>query len=149
MQTARTYNRFSYGAWVNPSASPVSDTILWKNNEFRLQTDASAIPTCSIYYSGAWQTAATATSIIPTSEWTHLMCVYDGTTLWTYVNGVPEGSQTLGGSVASSTNALNVARTSAGAGYFAGRIDDIRIYPIALPPAFVGQVMTNGALQFR
>lgn len=144
-----TYTQVSFGAWVNPNSTPTSDTVFYKNLEFRLMTDGSGRPECEIY-SGSWQPAAVGTTVLPAGEWSHIMCVYDGQNLMTYVNGALETSILETDVITSDTATdLDIARDSSSANYWSGRIDDLRIYAIALTPPLISSIYSNGALHFR
>ena len=143
-----TYTNASWGGWVNPSSSPTSKTIIHKNNEFRLTTNSSGDPQCE-RYSGSWQPAVTSPSALAQSTWTHLFCVYDGVNLKLYVNGILINSLAQTNAMTSSAaTALDIARDSAGSGYFAGQIDDVRIYNYALTPDQI-QIIYNGGFAVR
>jgi hypothetical protein len=145
---ANTYTKISWGAWINPSSSPASKTIIHKNNEFRLTTDGSGNPQCAIF-SASWQTAATSTSALPISAWSHVVCTYDGSYVRLYVNGIQTAYQSQSGNITSgNSTALDIARDSAGSGYFAGQLDDVRIYNYALTPAQV-QTLYNGGVAVK
>jgi hypothetical protein len=125
---AVTYSNLSWGGWVKPATSPTSDTLLHKNNEFKLTTDGSGLPQCEIY-SGSWQTALTGTTALPTSSWSHILCTYDGVNLKLYVNGteVKRLAET-DALTSSSATALNLARDAASSGYFDGQLDEVKIW---------------------
>jgi hypothetical protein len=72
-------------------------------------------------------------SAVPLNTWTHLAATYDGTTLWIYVNGALSGSRAISGSIVTSTNALRIGGNAVWGEYFAGVIDEVRIYNRALP----------------
>jgi len=135
--TSEPYNNFSFGAWVNPATNPTSDTVIHKNNEFRLTTNASNVPQCEIYY-GTWQTAAVASTALPTTTWSHVFCTYDGSNIKIYINGELKGTQAETDSIYStSATALNIGRDSAGSGYFDGKIDEVTIHSTALNDTLV------------
>lgn len=135
----------SWGAWVYPVSSAASRTIIQKNNEFRLTTNGSGFPQCEVY-SGSWQTPAVATSVLPLSTWSHVLCTYDGSNIILYVNGLPVGNTAQTGNVTStSSTALNIGRDSAGSGYFSGQIDDVKVYTYPLTAPLVKQAVNEGA----
>ena len=130
---SQTYNKVTWSAWVKPNSGAVaSKTIVHKNNEFRLMTDASGNPSCSIYSGGVWQTAAVSSAALEVNKWSHLACVYNGSNIYVYVNGVQRGSQGQSGNITSvNSTAVNIGRDSAGSGYFSGSIDEVKVYPYA------------------
>ncbi|MEI6532916.1 MAG: LamG-like jellyroll fold domain-containing protein, partial [Candidatus Roizmanbacteria bacterium] len=140
-----TYTNVSWGGWFNPSSTPTSKTLIHKGNEFRLTTNSSNQPLCQIY-SASWQTGATSTIALDNNTWSHIMCVYNGTTLKTYQNGKEVASVARTNNITSlSTTPVNIGRDSAGTGYFPGLIDDVRIYTYALTPQQVQTAMNDDA----
>jgi hypothetical protein len=127
-----TYNTVSWSVWVNPSTSIVSKTILAKNNEFRMTTDANSYPNCAIY-SGSWQTAAVGTSALPLASWSQVVCTYDGSNIYVYVNGIQVGSVAQTGNLTSaSTTGINIGWNGLGGQYVRGLIDEVKVYNLAL-----------------
>jgi hypothetical protein len=78
---------------------------------------------------------AFGTSQLPLATWTHLAVTYDGSMLRLYVNGVQFGSRTVSGALLTSTGALRIGGNNIWGEFFAGRIDDVRIYNRALTAA--------------
>ena len=145
-----TYTNASWGGWFKPSTAPVSDTLIHKGNEFRLTTNASGYPQCEIYYSSAWNVIATSTSPLGTTDWSHLLCTYDGVNGKLYVNGKLTDYKAASNSITSTSNTpLSIARDPAGSGYFDGKIDDVRIYTYPLTQKQV-EILYNksSAVQF-
>ena len=78
---------------------------------------------------------ATAPSAITLNAWTHLAATYDGATLRLFVNGTQVTSRALTGSIVSSTQPLRIGGNQVWGEYFAGLIDEIRVYNRALSAA--------------
>jgi large repetitive protein len=88
------------------------------------------------------------------TAWNHIALVYKANTIRLYINGVETVSNTslpfntvpttTNGSRIGSTNGSNAF--NAGTGSFSGRIDHFMIYPNALSPANVLNLMNNAAL---
>ena len=144
-----TYTDASWGGWFKPATTPASDTLIHKNNEFRLTTDASGNPQCEIY-STTWQTALVATKSLPTGTWSHVICTYDGTDLKMYINGVSAATPLAESDaiISSSASGLNIARDSAGSGYFDGQIDNVKIWSYPLTEAQIKLDYGRGAVYF-
>jgi chitodextrinase len=68
-------------------------------------------------------------------EWTHVATTYDGTTLSLYVNGVLKASLPVTGAITQSTGPLRMGGNDVWNEWFAGLIDDVRVYNRALTPA--------------
>ena len=79
---------------------------------------------------------AGTTAIAGDGSWHHAAATYDGTTWYLYLDGVQDGTATVGQPANAATNALTSvgsARTTSGtaAGFFAGVIDEVRIWDVA------------------
>ena len=76
-------------------------------------------------------------SPVQANTWTHLAVTYDGndTTLRLYVNGAMVASQVTTGSIRISTTPLQIGGDSIYGQFFAGLIDDVRVYNIPLSAA--------------
>jgi hypothetical protein len=147
--TSGTYSGVSWGAWVKPISSAASKTIIHKNNEFRLTTNASSQPVCQIY-ALSWQTGATHSTALSLDTWSHVMCVYNGSTITTYIDGIASSTQAETDAITSTnTTALSIGRDSAGSGYVQGLLDEVRIYNYPLSPVQLQQVMAGGSVRFE
>ena len=79
---------------------------------------------------------------------------YDGSTLRLYVNGTQVGASTAHtGTIATSTNPLQIGGDSIYGQYFAGLIDNVRVYNVALTAAQIqtdqATAITSGARRRR
>ena len=62
------------------------------------------------------------------NAWSHLAATYDGATLRLYVNGTQVARPPVTGTIAASTGALTIGGDALYGQYFAGRIDEVRVY---------------------
>ena len=69
---------------------------------------------------------------MPLNTWTFLTATYDGATLRLYVNGTQVSSKAVTGSMPNSSGVLRIGGNSVWGEYFAGLIDNIRVYNRAL-----------------
>ena len=69
------------------------------------------------------------------NTWSHLAATYDGTTLRLYVNGSLVGSRAVANPLLTSTGVLRFGGNSVWGEFFAGRIDEVRLYNRALAVA--------------
>ena len=83
---------------------------------------------------------AFGTAKLSANTWSYLAETYDGSTLRLYVNGTQVASTAHTGSIATSTNALQIGGDSLYGQFFAGMIDNVRIYNTALTAA---QIQTD------
>lgn len=66
------------------------------------------------------------------NEWTHIVAVYDGSSMQIYMNGQLDASQGASGTLIGNTNTVEIgARTNQNL-YFNGRIDDVIVYTQSL-----------------
>ncbi|HET8754993.1 MAG TPA: LamG-like jellyroll fold domain-containing protein [Solirubrobacteraceae bacterium] len=85
---------------------------------------------------------ALGTALVPANTWTHLATTYDGATLRLYVNGTQVASRAQTGNIPASTGALRIGGNSVWAEWFAGLIDEVRVYSRALS---AGEIQTDMA----
>jgi chitodextrinase len=133
-------------AWVNPSAtSPDWADIIYKaNDNYYLEagTSRSGAPAAGATAGGV-NTNAFGSAALPTNTWTHIAETYDGSLLRLYVNGVQVASQPLTGSLATSTNPLEIGGDSLYGQFFQGTIDEVRVYNVALTPTQIQSDMAT------
>ncbi|MDQ3099206.1 MAG: DUF2341 domain-containing protein [bacterium] len=128
-----TINKLSWGAWIKPTTTIASKTVIHKDKEFQLTTDANSKAVCSLDISagvGFSGTTAVSTSAISLSSWTNVYCTYDGTTIRMHINGLidPAATTSLSGAITpTGTTNVRIGRDQ-GTTYFSGMIDDVRIY---------------------
>jgi hypothetical protein len=75
---------------------------------------------------------ASGVASLTLNTWTHLAATYDGTTLRLYVNGGLVGSRAVANPLLTSTGVLRFGGNSVWGEFFAGRIDEVRLYNRAL-----------------
>jgi hypothetical protein len=84
---------------------------------------------------GAGDVAATGSASLPLNTWSHVAVTYDGASLRLYINGNAVGSTGMSGSIVRSASPLRLGGNSVWGEFFAGRLDDVRIYNRALGTA--------------
>ena len=126
-------------AWVSPSAlGGTWRTVLFKEQAAHMtyalyaNTDTGR-PTGQAHVGG--QRDARGPSPIPAGTWTHLATSYDGTTVRLYVNGSEVRALAAGGSMAVSAGPLKLGGNAIWDEWYAGLLDDVRVYNRALSAA--------------
>ena len=132
-------------AWVNPSTVNANwrDVIYKGNDNFYLEatsTNASR-PDAGLIAGGSYADAF-GTAALTANTWSYLTETYDGSTLRLYVNGTQVASTAHTGTIATSTNPLQIGGDSIYGQFFAGMIDEVRVYNTALTAA---QIQTDEA----
>jgi len=122
-------------AWVKASAVADWRSVILKERAGGLcyalyASNTNSTP--SAYIRRSADIDATSASTLPVNQWVHLAATYNGTSLILYMNGAPVASQAVTGSMATSTAALRIGGDSVWGEYFAGLIDEVRVYNRAL-----------------
>ena len=140
-------------AWVFPTASRSSwRTVVMKERAGELVYSLYAasdtnVPTAYAVPAATSQSLeARGSAAVPLNAWTHLAATYDGTTLRLYVNGSLVGSRAVANPLLTSTGVLRFGGNSVWGEFFAGRIDEVRLYNRALAAAEI-QADMNAPIQ--
>ena len=124
-------------AWVYPTDASSGRPALLKGDDADLvyglftTTGDGANAAAQILMDGAPQTAF-APDALPLNAWSHLAATYDGAKLQLYVDGRQVASRDVAGGIAADTHALRFGGSELLGRWFAGRLDEIRIYDRAL-----------------
>ncbi|HID56913.1 TPA: LamG domain-containing protein [Candidatus Poribacteria bacterium] len=78
-----------------------------------------------------------------TDKWYHVALVYDGNEIRVYLNGELDGSLSASGKIEASDAELRIGRGDP-AGYFAGVIDEVAIFNVALDEETIKGIMEDG-----
>jgi len=120
-------------AWVFPTVTPSGwRTIIAKEASGRLcyyvhaGTDNGNRPATGVRIGP--DRVLYGTAALTTNTWTHLAATYDGQQQRLYVNGVQVASRSQTGATLTSTGALRIGGNGPYGEFFAGRIDEVRIY---------------------
>jgi hypothetical protein len=126
-------------AWVYPTALGTG----WRTVIFK-ETPGGIV--YSLYANDSTQRALTQLNIggeqnawsltqLPLNAWSHIAGTWDGTTLKFWINGTLAGSRAVTGTLANSTGVLRLGGNAIWNEWFAGRIDEVRVYNRALTQA--------------
>jgi Concanavalin A-like lectin/glucanases superfamily/Dockerin type I domain len=126
-------------AWAYPTTAPGTwTTILLKeappgnNLAYHLQGDPSNHPSSYITTDVSGLQGVVGPQALPLNTWTYLAATYNGAMLSVYVNGTVVVSQPVSGNIVPSVGPLRFGGNSIWGEYFAGKIDEVRIYNRAL-----------------
>jgi hypothetical protein len=134
----RLMSAMTLEAWVRPTAAASWRCAVLKETSGGLAyglyaSDASTRPGSFLRIGS--DVDVTAPSAITLNAWTHLAATYDGATLRLFVNGTQVTSRALTGTIVSSTQPLRIGGNQVWGEYFAGLIDEVRVYNRALSAA--------------
>jgi PKD repeat protein len=132
-------------AWVYPTASGKWRDVIYKINDVYYLESSSSQSSRPAAGGTFANPEVFGTAALALNTWSHLAATYDGATLRLYVNGTQVDSRAQTGTIQSSTSALSIGGDSLYGQYFAGRIDEVRIYNRALSAAEI-QTDMNTAL---
>jgi PKD repeat protein len=135
-------------AWVYPTAGGGYREVLIKeapgSEAYNLYASSEAnVPVGGVVLGQNPILAVSGTQSLPLNAWSHLALTFDSATLRLYVNGALAGSQAASGSIATSSGALRFGGNSIWGEFFAGRIDEIRIYNRALVADEIATIMNT------
>ena len=141
----RLSNAMTLEAWINPSVRTNAwrDVLMKGTDNYYLMSSSkkSSRPAGGGIFNGI-HGETFGPSALPLNTWTHLAATYDGATLRLFVNGVQVSSKAQTGTLTSSSGALQIGGDAVFGQYFAGRIDEVRVYATALSAA---QIQTDMA----
>lgn len=135
----RLTNAMTLEAWVRPSAVTDWRTVILKERPDNL---SYGLYSSGPGYSSSWFTSSGGDRFVngpalPANAWSHLTVTYDGTTLRLYVNGEQVATAPAAGPMITSTSPLRLGGNLLWNEYFAGQMDDVRVYNRALSAAEV------------
>jgi fibronectin type 3 domain-containing protein len=129
-------------AWVNPTNNSGWRTAILKERtgdlSYALYAGGATIPLATITTAGAGgygEAPGPSGSAPPVNTWTHLAATYDGTSLRLYRNGTLISSTTRPGTITVGTGPLKLGGNGVWPEWFAGQLDDVRVYDTALTAA--------------
>src|SRR5229473_2538591 len=131
-------------AWVKPSALGSA----WRNVLFKEQpgdmvyslyaNQNTGVPVAQVY-KGA-ELNALGNAGVALNAWAFLAATYDGSTLRLYANGLQAGSVAVSGPIQTSSGVLHMGGDSVWGEWFAGLIDNVRVYNV---PLSASQIQTD------
>ena len=139
--------RVTIEAWVRPTAVSGWRSVVLKESPSGLayalySYDNAPRPSAYVNVGGIDREVQGGTAPA-LNAWTHLAMTYDGTTQRLYVNGVQVATKSIAGNIAVSNLPLRIGGNAPWGEYFAGQIDDVRIYNRALTAAEIATDMAT------
>jgi hypothetical protein len=127
-------------AWVYPANVGAFRTVMMREQAAGLTyaiygSTSTGRPSVNVSTSSEQDLRGTANLAVNT--WTHVAATWDGANLRLYINGVQKATRALTGTMPSSTAPLRFGGNGVWGEWFAGRLDEIRVYDRALTAAQV------------
>jgi glucose/arabinose dehydrogenase/PKD repeat protein len=123
-------------AWVRPTTLSGWRTVFLKEAPggmaYALYAHDNAPRPAGYLNTGGLDVDVPGSAALALNTWSHLALTYDGANMRLYVNGTQVGTRALTGGVRTTANPLNVGGNNVWGEYFAGQIDDVRVYNRAL-----------------
>jgi hypothetical protein len=133
--------RVTLMAWVRPTALSDWSTVIMKEDTNQLAYALYAsenVSRPSLWVrTGTTDRSADGMSALPINTWSHLAATYDGANLRLYVNGVLVRTRAGTGNITITSGQLKIGGNAVWGEWFAGLIDDVRVYNRALSQAEV------------
>src|SRR5262249_25472250 len=114
-------------AWVYPTAGGGWRDVIFKGPSSQYYLEASS-DMGTPAFAGNFTSPLYAPAALPLNTWSHLAGTYDGSMLRLYIGGVLVASRAQTGAIQTSTGALTFGGDATYGNYFAGRIDEVRVY---------------------
>ena len=133
-------------AWVYPTTTPTGWRSVVAKNVDNFYLEASSWPDNRPAVGGTWASGNQNTiggAALPVNAWTHLAATFDGSMVRLYVNGAQVASQTQTTQLVPTSGSLQIGGDSFPDQFFAGRIDEVRIYNRALTTAEIATDMST------
>jgi extracellular elastinolytic metalloproteinase len=134
---------YTVEAWVNPNAMDLGSIIGWGDYGTTNQANGLSLnQTGLINYWWANDLQSPTPSLV--GRWHHVAATYDGTTRTLYLDGVALGADVPGEHSVPDARNLRIGSNSNGNFTFLnGRLDEVRVYSVALTPAQLRADMTS------
>lgn len=138
-------------AWVNFTSSGSIRQIYTaddgtSNRRWQFRWNGTQIQLIVFRSSDATNNNAAFTIALNSGTWRHVAGSWDGQTIVVFVDGIARASQSFSGTpvgVGTNSNA-RIGADAIGSNYFAGQIDDVRVYNRALTPSEVAALYAGG-----
>jgi len=136
-------NALTLEAWVSPAVSSGWRTIMMKELDaiYELYASSNKGPGGGVNVGGHKEVFSNTR--LPTNTWSHVAVTWNGATLRLYVNGVQVASRAVAGTLPTTSNPLRIGGNANWGEYFAGAIDEVRVYNRALSAAEVQSDMNT------
>lgn len=120
--------------WIKPEISGTEEHFIFDNmsgsSGYNLRIDTSSQLNFTFFTSSGVKTLMT--SPIVNNQWQHIAIVYNGNNYQIFIDGTNNNTLTLSEAIVDSSNNLTIGSATGGGQYYAGAIDDFRVWDIDL-----------------
>jgi hypothetical protein len=126
-------NDLSIEAWIYPEANNFS-RVLFAQDDVNNFVSLSLSTGNVVYFYVSNTASQNTTAGIPANQWTHVACTWVAATqqIEIYFNGILQTTSPGGSSSTGNDNLMTIGSRTNNAQYFTGRLDELRIWDIAL-----------------
>jgi len=136
---------FTISTWVWHDATGSTDFIFgsWATANFvmMIRIDDTAL---GFYTRTSGVIGGTTQTLSTTGAWIHIVAIYNGTTMMTYVNGVESATRYTQTGTITATGTVNYTLGAGASGYWDGKIDEVGIWNRSLTDAEIVQLYNSG-----
>ena len=130
----------TFSVWANPTTIhlgvPLSKEESATVTGYRIRLNDSTVTFgCVVWNATASGSAGTTTTAVA-GTWSHITCVYDGSQVKNYLNGVNETSANYSGGIGNSTQDFQLGKRGTSQ-YFNGKVDEARVENVARSAAWI------------
>lgn len=139
---------FTLSAWLRPSTVSGWRTVILKEGgptglAYGLHGSTNSNRPGGYASIGGADRELNATAPLVANAWRHLALTYDGATMRIYIDGALVGTRSQTGTVTTTTGTLRIGGNSVWGEWFAGQIDEVRVYNRALTAAEITNAMNT------
>ena len=120
-------SKFSFTGWFSPTVA-AAQYLVYKANQFYVELLANGSIVFALYIGGAWETLTSAAGSAPLNGRLFVVCVYDGSNMYIYLNSPLLTKQTQTGAIGSSSNDTFIGAQSDSAGGFTGVVSEVMFF---------------------
>ena len=130
--TTLNFTNFTMSMWIKPGTMTSLKVGLSRMYVAEIDASGSNTAVCAIGNGTAWNTPYAYSPTYTQDAWHYVTCVFNGTTLVTYLDGVAGTPVTKGGLPGNNSNPLRIGRSENGGYSWNGSIDEVMIFSRAL-----------------
>src|SRR5262249_28616802 len=143
-------NALTIDAWINPSQFGAATTVIaGRPSSYQLDLLANGHVRFAYPFGGSVSQFFDSATVMPLNQWTHVAGVFDGQTIFVYVNGVLQSLTGRAGPIDSQTKPFQIGGFNHPGGFvggfFTGAIDEVELFDRALSAEEVSAIFQAGA----